>query len=96
MIKAALPAVKLVQVIHVIGEESIQKAVRISKLVDVILLDSGNPNLKIKELGGTGRTHNWEISRQIREAIDIPLFLAGGLKSTNIRAAVDAVQPFWR
>ena len=94
IIREALPTVKLVQVIHVIDEKSIEEAVEISQYVDAILLDSGNPNLKIKELGGTGRTHNWLISRQIREAINIPLFLAGGLNATNIRAAIEQVEPF--
>jgi len=93
-IKAQLPNVKLVQVIHVIDEKSIKEAIEISKHVDAILLDSGNPNLTIKELGGTGRVHNWELSKKIREAIDIPLFLAGGLKASNVRKAIETVQPF--
>ena len=93
-IRESLPHVKLVQVIHVIDEKSVAEAIQISKQVDVILLDSGNPNLKVKELGGTGRTHNWELSKQIREAIDIPLFLAGGLNASNVRAAIETVQPF--
>jgi len=93
-IKAALPNVKLVQVIHVIDERSVEEAFKLSHLVDCILLDSGNPNLKVKELGGTGRTHNWELSRKIREAIDIPLFLAGGLRAENVRQAIEAVEPF--
>ena len=62
--------------------------------VDAILLDSGNPNLEIKELGGTGRTHNWQLSRKIRESMSIPIFLAGGLKPENIRQAIEEVQPF--
>jgi len=93
-IKVRLPNVKLVQVIHVIDEKSIEEAIKISEQVDAILLDSGNPNLTIKELGGTGRVHNWELSKRIREAIDIPLFLAGGLKATNVRQAIETVQPF--
>ena len=93
-IRDRLPDVKLVQVIHVIDEQSVKEAIEISKQVDAILLDSGNPNLKVKELGGTGRTHNWKLSKQIRAAIDIPLFLAGGLKASNVRAAIETVQPF--
>ena len=73
-IRKALPNVKLVQVIHVIDEKTIVEAVEIATLVDVILLDSGNPNLKVKELGGTGRIHNWKISRQIVEAVNVPVF----------------------
>lgn len=93
LLRAALPGVKLVQVIHVIDEKSVDEAVHIAQFVDCILLDSGNPNLKIKELGGTGRTHNWALSKKIREAIDIPLFLAGGLKAENVEQAIDIVQP---
>jgi phosphoribosylanthranilate isomerase len=93
-LKAALPAVKIVQVIHVIDEGSVDEAVEISCMVDAILLDSGNPNLKIKELGGTGRVHNWNLSRQIREKSKCPVFLAGGLNPGNVRQAIEEVQPF--
>lgn len=93
-IREALPGINLVQVIHVLDDNSVEEAVNISSKVDFILLDSGNPNLATKELGGTGRTHNWKLSRKIRDEIDIPIFLAGGLKSENIRQAVETVQPF--
>lgn len=93
-IRAALPNVRIVQVIHVIDENSIDEAVRISAEVDAILLDSGNPNLQIKELGGTGRTHNWDLSREIVQKSLKPVFLAGGLKPENVRQAVESVQPF--
>ncbi|MEJ7671434.1 MAG: hypothetical protein WKF59_01615 [Chitinophagaceae bacterium] len=74
IIKKALPAIKLVQVIHVIDEVSVEQAIKVSENVDAILLDSGNPKLTIKELGGTGRTHDWKLSRKIKESINIPLF----------------------
>ena len=93
-LRMALPGIKLVQVIHVMNEKSIQEAIEISDKVDAILLDSGNPYLPVKELGGTGRTHNWKLSRRIRESIDIPVFLAGGLNSANIIQAIEEVQPF--
>jgi len=93
-IKQELPNVKLVQVIHVINEQSIDEAIEISAHVDAILLDSGNPNLATKELGGTGRVHNWDLSKRIRESIDIPIFLAGGINKDNVKAAIDHVQPF--
>ena len=94
VLRAELPGIKLVQVIHVIDESSVEEAKNVSEYVDAILLDSGNPNLKVKELGGTGRTHNWELSRKIRESISIPLFLAGGLHSGNVKEAIEKVQPF--
>ena len=94
ILRNELPNVKLVQVIHVIDDNSVEEAIEISKFVDAILLDSGNPNLSVKELGGTGRTHNWDLSREIRNSIPIPLFLAGGLNKDNIRQAIKTVQPF--
>jgi phosphoribosylanthranilate isomerase len=93
-LRESLPGVSLVQVIHVTGSESVAEAIAIAPEVDAILLDSGNQSLAIKELGGTGRTHDWKLSRTIREAIEVPLFLAGGLKPENVAAAILAVQPF--
>lgn len=93
-IKKALPSVKIVQVIHVINKSSVDEAVRISESVDALLLDSGNPGLKVKELGGTGRTHNWALSRQIVLQSKVPVFLAGGLTAENVQQAIDEVQPF--
>lgn len=93
-LKTALPYVKIVQVIHVVDEGSVDMAVRISGHVDALILDSGNPNLKIKELGGTGRIHDWKLSRKIRDNSKCPVFLAGGLKPENVRQAIDEVQPF--
>ncbi|MBX2840361.1 MAG: phosphoribosylanthranilate isomerase [Flammeovirgaceae bacterium] len=93
-IKMALPGIKVVQVIHVVGKESIDEAIELSQSVDAILLDSGNPNLAVKELGGTGRTHNWELSKKIRESLEIPIFLAGGLRPENVKLAIETVQPF--
>lgn len=93
-LRAALPSVKIVQVIHVIDEGSVNLAVNISREVDALLLDSGNPNLKIKQLGGTGRVHDWNLSRQIREKAECPVFLAGGLNPGNVSQAIKEVNPF--
>ncbi len=93
-LKERLPAVKIVQVIHVIDESSVEEAVRISEQVDGLLLDSGNPNKAVKELGGTGRKHDWKLSRKIVEQSKVPLFLAGGLNPSNVRQAIEEVQPF--
>jgi len=93
-IREAIPHVKLVQVIHVIDEKAVQEAIEISEWVDAILLDSGNPNLSTKVLGGTGKTHNWDLSKKIRENISIPTYLAGGINKDNIRKAIDHVQPY--
>jgi phosphoribosylanthranilate isomerase len=93
-IRAALPPLRIVQVIHVMGEESIAEAVRLQDHVDAFLLDSGNPKAAIKTLGGTGNTHNWDISRELVRSVRIPVFLAGGLNAGNVRQAIDTVQPF--
>jgi phosphoribosylanthranilate isomerase len=93
-LREALPGVSLVQVVHVTGPESVDEAIAVASHVDAVLLDSGNQSLAIKELGGTGRTHDWRLSRQIREAIDVPMFLAGGLNPGNVAAAIREVQPF--
>jgi phosphoribosylanthranilate isomerase len=78
----------------VLDEKSIEEAIHISSAVDMILLDSGNPNLKTKQLGGTGRVHNWEISKKIVENVKIPVFLAGGLNPSNALTAIQTVKPY--
>lgn len=94
-LRAALPVVKLVQVIHVIDERSLDGALQAVELgVDTLLLDSGNPTLATKELGGTGRVHNWQVSRQIVAQSRVPVFLAGGLNADNVQEALDTVQPY--
>ncbi len=93
-LKAALPGVSIVQVIHVTGPESVEEALTVAPDVDAILLDSGNQVLAVKELGGTGRRHDWNLSRQIREQVSVPIFLAGGLKRENVAEAIESVQPF--
>lgn len=93
-IKATLPNIKIVQVIHVIDESSIDEAIAIAEHVDFLLLDSGNPKAAIKELGGTGRTHNWALSRSIVEQSKVPVFLAGGLNIDNVQRAMETVAPY--
>ena len=94
MLREALPGIHIVQVIHVIGDTSIQEAATIAPYVDAILLDSGNPLLATKELGGTGRTHDWSVSRHIRDTIPVPIYLAGGLKPENVHEAIEQVHPY--
>jgi phosphoribosylanthranilate isomerase len=93
-IRKAFPSLGIVQVIHVGGEESIGEALTIHEMVDAILLDSGNPQGKVKTLGGTGNTHNWAISRKIVESVKVPVFLAGGLHTDNVQQAIREVNPF--
>jgi phosphoribosylanthranilate isomerase len=93
-LREALPGIGLVQVVHVTGPESLAEAEAIAPDVDAILLDSGNPALAVKELGGTGRRHDWSVSRKIREAVPVPVYLAGGLRTENVAEAIAAVGPF--
>jgi phosphoribosylanthranilate isomerase len=95
--RAGMPGVRLVQVVHVRDADALAEALAVAPHVDAVLLDSGNPGLAVKQLGGTGRVHDWEISRRIREALEavgVPLFLAGGLRADNVAAAVRLVRPY--
>jgi phosphoribosylanthranilate isomerase len=93
-LRRALPALKLVQVVHVVGPESLEEARAAAEDVDAILLDSGNPALAVKELGGTGRRHDWTVSARIRETVAVPVLLAGGLHAGNVAEAVRTVKPY--
>ena len=93
-LRHALPAVKLLQVIHVINAASIAAAQAVAPFVDALLLDSGQPNAAVKTLGGTGRTHDWALSRKICASLRVSVFLAGGISAHNVEQAVAAVSPF--
>ena len=93
-LREALPGIAIVQVIHVGGEESLAEAIAVSPHVNALLLDSGNQNLPIKELGGTGRTHDWSLSARIVRSVPMPVFLAGGLRPDNVAAAIAQVRPY--
>ena len=93
-LRETLPGIAIVQVIHVTGPESIEEAQSVAPDVHAILLDSGNQKLAVKELGGTGRTHDWTLSRAIRDSISVPMFLAGGLTADNVAQAIREVRPF--
>ena len=91
---AQVPGVSIVQVIHVRNEQSIDQALEAAPRCDALLLDSGNPHREVKELGGTGRVHDWSLSRRIVEKAGVPVYLAGGLQESNVRAAVEQVGPY--
>ena len=93
-VREELPAVRLVQVVHVDGPAALEEAAAAEEGSDALLLDSGRPGAERRELGGTGRTHDWELSRRIREAAGVPVFLAGGLRPENVGEAVRRVRPF--
>jgi phosphoribosylanthranilate isomerase len=93
-IRQALPYLRLVQVIHVTGDEAIGQALAVQNEVDALLLDSGNPKAAVKTLGGTGKTHNWAVSRELVSRVKIPVFLAGGLHPGNVQEAIRTIRPF--
>lgn len=93
-LRDALPGISIVQVIHVRDDDSLRQAVSVAAEVDALLLDSGNPSLSTKELGGTGRVHDWAVSRRIRDSVDVPVYLAGGLNPENVASAIARVAPF--
>lgn len=94
ILRNELPAIKIVQVIHVMDENSVTEAAMYAEYADALLLDSGNPGLAVKQLGGTGRTHNWELSLKIREVVNVPIYLAGGINPTNVKDAFNYVRPY--
>lgn len=93
-VRAAVPALRLVCVLHVDGEEAIAAARHIAPHVHAVLLDSGKIKGANPTYGGTGNTHDWQISRRVVEAVDGPVWLAGGLTPSNVAEAIRVVRPF--
>lgn len=93
-LRAAHPALKLMQVIHVEDDGAIVQAKAAEAELDALLLDSGRPSAAVKELGGTGRTHDWTVSARLVEAVRKPVFLAGGLSADNVAEAARRVRPY--
>ncbi|MFZ4515351.1 MAG: phosphoribosylanthranilate isomerase [Acidimicrobiia bacterium] len=93
-LRERLGAVRIVQALHVEDDGALTQAHAVAPLVDALLLDSGRPNAPVRELGGTGRAHDWSISAEIVRTVDCPVFLAGGLHAENVGAAVAEVRPY--
>lgn len=70
-------------------QEILKYAIEASEAADYLLLDTEGPTG-----GGTGLSHDWSLSRRIRETINAPVFLAGGLNPSNVKNAIEAVQPY--
>jgi phosphoribosylanthranilate isomerase len=91
LLKEKLSAVPLVRGVNVKSEESLNFAIQESKFFDAFLADSSSSN----KYGGTGLTHDWSVSKRIRDAIHPkPLILAGGLNPENVKEAVKTVNPY--
>lgn len=93
-LRQALPGIAIIQSISVTAEESIKEALFVAPHVSALVLNASNSSLETKELGATEQLHNWEISKRIRELVDVPIFLAGGLTPDNVADAIQIVQPF--
>ena len=93
-LKVTFPELRLVQVIHVEDETALTQVEEVRDHVHAILLDSGRPNAEVKEFGGTGRTHDWDVSAEIVRRAGRPVFLAGGLTPVNVADAITRVRPF--
>lgn len=89
LLREALPGTLLVQTVHVTGEEALEAALHAAPFVDALLLDSVSGSVR----GGTGRTHDWSVSRRIRDSSKLPIYLAGGLNHENLGSAIEAVDP---
>jgi phosphoribosylanthranilate isomerase len=92
-LRRGLPHTRLVQVVHVAGSEALEEAKDVARHVDALLLDSGNRYAPQKELGGTGRVHDWKLSGRIVESVPVPVYLAGGLSGENVEEAIRRVRP---
>ena len=93
-LRERLRNVSLVRVVHVTGIEAVEEARKVAPYVDGLLLDSGNPDKPEEGLGGTGRTHSWELSTEIVKLVEKPVFLAGGLQPDNVGEAISKVRPY--
>jgi phosphoribosylanthranilate isomerase len=91
-IKKQLPFLKTYKAIHVSDESAIEEARRYFGCVDGIILDTGIR--ATGQVGGTGKTHDWSISKSVVGSISLPIILAGGLNPENIVEAIRTVQPY--
>jgi phosphoribosylanthranilate isomerase len=86
-------ALRIIRTVHVNGDHAIATAREAARSCHAVLLDTRTPS----RLGGTGLTHDWNISRRIVETLrqsSCPVILAGGLDQTNVAAAIHAVRPY--
>jgi len=90
--KKELPEIKAWKVIHVQDEMAIEDAKLFASVSDAILLDSASH--RQGQIGGTGKTHDWEISAKIVRSISLPIILAGGLNPDNVADAIEKVHPY--
>ncbi|MHC8597672.1 phosphoribosylanthranilate isomerase [Arenicellales bacterium IMCC55707] len=88
-----LPNLRRIQVIHVENDSALGLIERYNEVADAFLLDSGKTMGTNPQFGGTGKVHDWVISKQFVQSTDLPVYLAGGLSSENVFRAVTEVRP---
>jgi phosphoribosylanthranilate isomerase len=91
-IRAKIEPAQLMLTVPVDGPDAIDVARRLSEVGDCLLLDTKHPYTGV--VGASGHTHDWSVSADIVNTLDIPVVLAGGLGPENVRDAISAVRPF--
>ena len=82
---------RLIKTMYVTEDALNERVIDDLKTFDAVLLDSFSK----EQYGGTGKTHDWTLSRQIKEAVaPVPVILAGGLKPENVKEAILAIEPY--
>jgi phosphoribosylanthranilate isomerase len=90
-IEESIQDTMLIKTIYVTESTLNEKTIKDLKKFDAILLDSFSKN----QYGGTGKVHDWKLSRKIKEALEpIPVILAGGLTPNNVKEAILTVKPY--
>jgi len=90
--KQLSPEIQLMKAIPVDGMHSVDIAISYSAVSDVLLLDTSRKGFP--GVGATGFTHDWNVSKAIVDAVEIPVILAGGLNADNVDSAIEKVRPW--
>jgi phosphoribosylanthranilate isomerase len=91
-LKKSLPDLPIMQAVSVAGPEALDVALAYQKVADYLILDTQTQD--IAGIGASGKTHDWNISREIVQKVHIPVILAGGLSPDNVAEAIKVVQPW--
>lgn len=91
-IKSSCSYIKIIKLVHVVDEQSIEQVKIFSEISDAILLDT--VNFSTNQVGGTGKTHNWDIDERIVRETDANIIVAGGLNVENVSDAITKINPF--
>jgi phosphoribosylanthranilate isomerase len=85
---------RVTKAIHIESPEAVAVAETFLDVCDALHLDSRTAG----RLGGTGKVHDWSISRRVVELAweraRRPTILAGGLRPENLVSAIQTVGPF--